>query len=363
MKSKVEKANDTRQGRAAQAAALQKSSSNGLMQMADNREVSSSQAAHQMMIDYSPRMATQRQKIAQTFEAPLQRLEQPENKTGLPDHLKAGLEHLSGLSMDDVRVHYNSSKPAEIQAHAFTQGTDIHIAPGQEKHLPHEGWHVVQQVEQGVKPTHKVKGSMINDELVLENEAERMGQVASLSDSYMHTTKPRITRLDQNSNSRPVFSLVNTMTGTKQRKVKEINQPHWDYMRKEDDFLITTDMGDCWALVIQTDEPKYQILAHLPAGDPDQLQDGGIDAIKKLIKDSPNHRVTAYPGLVDEKGEYLYDLKKEKTRKAAATLNATYTLYPKKSVQVAISNLGVMALTWADKSEIRAALKKQGKLP
>src|SRR5262245_60927797 len=28
-----------------------------------------------------------------------------ENRTGLPDGLKAGIEHLSGLAMDDVRVH------------------------------------------------------------------------------------------------------------------------------------------------------------------------------------------------------------------------------------------------------------------
>ncbi|MCG8420925.1 MAG: hypothetical protein MJE77_23640 [Proteobacteria bacterium] len=45
------------------------------------------------------------------------------NKAGLPDRLKAGVERLSGLSMDDVRVHYNSSKAAPLQALAYTQGT------------------------------------------------------------------------------------------------------------------------------------------------------------------------------------------------------------------------------------------------
>ena len=45
--------------------------------------------------------------------------------------------------MDDVNVHYNSNKPAQLQAHAYAQGTDIHLGPGQEKHLPHEAWHVV----------------------------------------------------------------------------------------------------------------------------------------------------------------------------------------------------------------------------
>ncbi|HEY9835791.1 MAG TPA: hypothetical protein V6D27_02770, partial [Vampirovibrionales bacterium] len=34
------------------------------------------------------------------------------NQTGLPDNLKAGVENLSGYSLDDVRVYYNSPKPA-----------------------------------------------------------------------------------------------------------------------------------------------------------------------------------------------------------------------------------------------------------
>ena len=61
-----------------------------------------------------------------------------ENRTGLPDNLKAGVERLSGMAMGDVRVHYNSAKPAQLQALAYTQGTDIHVGPGQERHLPHE---------------------------------------------------------------------------------------------------------------------------------------------------------------------------------------------------------------------------------
>ncbi|MEL6537070.1 MAG: DUF4157 domain-containing protein, partial [Bacteroidota bacterium] len=72
---------------------------------------------------------------------------------GLPAKLQTGIESLSGLPMDDVRVHYNSPKPAQLQAHAYAQGTDIHLAKGQEKHLPHEAWHVVQQKQGRVKPT------------------------------------------------------------------------------------------------------------------------------------------------------------------------------------------------------------------
>src|SRR5690349_9132720 len=61
---------------------------------------------------------------------------------GLPDQLKSGIEQLSGYSLNDVQVHYNSDKPAQLQAHAYAQGADIFVGPGQEQHLPHEAWHV-----------------------------------------------------------------------------------------------------------------------------------------------------------------------------------------------------------------------------
>lgn len=100
------------------------------------------------------------------------------NHTGLPDNLKAGIEDMSGLSMDDVRVHYNSSQPAAVQAHAYTQGADIHVAPGQEQHLPHEAWHVVQQMQGRVEPTTEVGGLPVNDNFDLEHEADLMGSRA-----------------------------------------------------------------------------------------------------------------------------------------------------------------------------------------
>jgi hypothetical protein len=99
--------------------------------------------------------------------------------TGLPDKLKTGIEQLSGYPMDDVTVHYNSHKPAQQQAHAYTQGTAIHVAPGQEQHLPHEAWHAVQQKQGRVKPTLQMKGmGTINDDAGLEREADVMGAKA-----------------------------------------------------------------------------------------------------------------------------------------------------------------------------------------
>ena len=100
------------------------------------------------------------------------------NNTGMPDNLKIGIESLSGFSMDDVRVHYNSSKPATVQALAYTQGTDIHVAPGQEKCLPHEAWHVAQQMAGRVSPTTNINGMPVNDNAALEHEADVMGEKA-----------------------------------------------------------------------------------------------------------------------------------------------------------------------------------------
>ena len=77
-----------------------------------------------------------------------------------------------------MRVHYNSAQPATVQAAAYAQGTDIHVAPGQERHLPHEAWHVVQQMQGRVRPTMQAQGVPINDDGALEREADTMGAQA-----------------------------------------------------------------------------------------------------------------------------------------------------------------------------------------
>ncbi|WP_235840013.1 eCIS core domain-containing protein [Derxia lacustris] len=115
--------------------------------------------------------------VAQT-DAPAQRQAAEPNRTGLPDNLKSGVEALSGVSLDSVRVHYNSPQPAQLNAHAYAQGSDIHVAPGQERHLPHEAWHVVQQAQGRVKPTMQMRsagGTPVNDDPALESEADAMG--------------------------------------------------------------------------------------------------------------------------------------------------------------------------------------------
>lgn len=107
-----------------------------------------------------------------------QRAEQGRDN-GLPQQLKAGIESMSGMSMDHVNVHYNSDRPAQLNAHAYAQGSDIHVAPGQEQHLPHEAWHVVQQAQGRVQPTTQMKESTpVNDDPGLETEADVMGAKA-----------------------------------------------------------------------------------------------------------------------------------------------------------------------------------------
>ena len=170
------------------------------------RRASAGLAAAQLQA--SERMVAQRQQVQAAFGAAAQRQEMPEdelqmktaqlqggleeeeplqgrfspvqakaepNQTGMPDGLKSGIESLSGMDMSSVRVHANSDKPAQLNALAYAQGNDIHIAPGQEQHLPHEAWHVVQQREGRVQATTQLQGVGINDDQALESEADVMG--------------------------------------------------------------------------------------------------------------------------------------------------------------------------------------------
>ena len=103
---------------------------------------------------------------------------QRKNNTGIPDHIKAGVENLSGMNLDHVKVEYNSPKPAQLNAHAYAQGSNIHMAPGQSQHIAHETWHVVQQARGRVAPTTQFAGQAINDNKALESEADVMGAAA-----------------------------------------------------------------------------------------------------------------------------------------------------------------------------------------
>jgi hypothetical protein len=103
------------------------------------------------------------------------------NATGIPDAVKHGAEQLSGLSLDDVRVHYGSARPAALGALAYTEGSDIHVGPGQERHVPHEVWHAVQQKQGRVSRSATLGGRDANIDPALEDEADEMGERAGRS--------------------------------------------------------------------------------------------------------------------------------------------------------------------------------------
>ncbi|MBI3727441.1 MAG: DUF4157 domain-containing protein [Burkholderiales bacterium] len=152
------------------------------------------------------------------------------NDTGLPDQLKAGIETLSGISMDGVKVHYNSSKPAQLSALAYAQGRNIYLGPGQGHQLPHEAWHLVQQRQQRVEPTLHQAGVAINDDPHLEQEADRMGmQATSMS---IHTLPNHFT----GNHVKPHASAVTQQVAQRAISVKVHNEMD-DYVVRINDFM------------------------------------------------------------------------------------------------------------------------------
>ncbi|MDQ1252981.1 MAG: hypothetical protein QG646_2123 [Euryarchaeota archaeon] len=168
--------------------------------------------------------------------------EAPPNRTGMPDHLKSGLENLSGMDLSGVRVHYNSPKPPQINALAYTQGQEIHVAPGQEKHVPHEAWHAVQQMQERVKPTGEVGGMPLNDSMTLESEADSMGRKAL--QKYARVEKPKesksqsVANVDsqKQSSSESTFQFLdNRPEAVAQRKLQEManNSPRVSQLKTD----------------------------------------------------------------------------------------------------------------------------------
>lgn len=128
--------------------------------------------AYQQLANNFTSQTTQRKENLEeeTLQGKFASIQKKENNTGLPDNLKSGIESLSGMSMDHVKVHYNSSQPAQLNAHAYAQGSEIHVAPGQEQHVPHEAWHVVQQAQGRVKPTMQMKPVQLKSQVFTQQD-------------------------------------------------------------------------------------------------------------------------------------------------------------------------------------------------
>ncbi|HYG47803.1 MAG TPA: DUF4157 domain-containing protein [Allosphingosinicella sp.] len=194
------------------------------------------------------------------------------NQTGLPDKLKAGLEALSGLAMDDVRVHRNSADPAKLGALAFAKGNNIHLAPGEERQLPHEAWHVVQQKQGRVPATLQLKGVALNTDSSLEAEADRMG----------HAALAAVTGATPVQRRSPADPPTQLAVGF------EFQARHWQFYRGENEFDPgrgkSVKNGTKWHLESDGGEPEF-IIDHRDEATNFNATMGGVTNYAKQFKD------------------------------------------------------------------------------
>lgn len=109
----------------------------------------------------------------------------------MPKPLRAKMEKSFGTSFSDVKIHGESAQAKAIGALAYTQGNNIHFAPGAynpqsasgQALLGHELAHVTQQRAGRVPVPHQRKGLPINADPSLENEADVMGAKAARGES------------------------------------------------------------------------------------------------------------------------------------------------------------------------------------
>jgi len=107
----------------------------------------------------------------------------------LPDIVANKMQNSLHVDTSNVNIHQNSSSATDVGALAYTQGNDIHFAPGQynpespqgQELIGHELTHVVQQRAGRVKPTTEIAGHPVNDDPKLEREADSMGKRAAAS--------------------------------------------------------------------------------------------------------------------------------------------------------------------------------------
>ncbi|MCA6362907.1 MAG: DUF4157 domain-containing protein [Bacteroidetes bacterium] len=274
-----------------------------------------------LLADNRPSTIAQRKQLESAQLSKEQPVQNKPNNTGLPDQLKTGIENLSGHSMDDVQVHFNSSQPAQLNAHAYAQGNQIHLAPGQEKHLPHEAWHVVQQKQGRVKPTMQMKGKVnVNDDHGLEKEADVMGRQAlqgkqnssqfkqhEAADSPLHIAQS-VQRLSIGSDQHVVQCLLTsaTLTNNINGVAGNLHDPHiaaiinalnvfhaqrrpWFYGRQQ--------YSD--AVLAALDTMEHQVYAYLVAN---KAQPGGAGTEKHVIHALLNEIQTAHTDAI----EYLH---------------------------------------------------------
>ncbi len=112
---------------------------------------------------------------------------QKKKNGALPEDLKTKMEASFGQDFSNVMIQKNSKKAVQLNALAFTQGNNVHFAPGQynpnsengRQLIGHEFAHVAQQRNGVVQPTSVMgKGFTLNKNKQLENEADSLGKKA-----------------------------------------------------------------------------------------------------------------------------------------------------------------------------------------
>jgi hypothetical protein len=148
---------------------------------------------------------------AGTLDPPAQ-LPGPGGGAEMPGDVRGKMEAAFGTDFSQVRIHEGPQADA-VGAQAYTQGTNIHFAPGQyqpgsrrgQELLGHELTHVVQQSQGRVQATAQASGVDINEDASLEREADEMGARAAWG---------------QGGQSATGSSLPSLASPTVQRKVK-----------------------------------------------------------------------------------------------------------------------------------------------
>jgi len=148
-------------------------------------------------------------------EVPLQK--KSDNSNGLPAPVQTQMEGALGADFSNVNIHTNSQSATDVGALAYTQGNDVHFAPGQynpesstgQELIGHELTHVVQQREGRVQPTTQAKGLPVNDDKGLEDEADAGGRKAvQMKGDNIYSESRKNSLLNKNRNTTSVNSTV-----------------------------------------------------------------------------------------------------------------------------------------------------------
>ena len=113
--------------------------------------------------------------------SPIQRA--AEEESGIKEQMSQALGH----DFSDVNIHTDSKAATNVGALAYTQGKDVHFAPGQfnpdttqgKELIGHEFKHKEQQDNNRVQATTEVNGMPVNDDKGLEKEADDAGKIAA----------------------------------------------------------------------------------------------------------------------------------------------------------------------------------------